>query len=428
MKMHKSLSAVAALLAAGLIAAGCQSGPRSGDASAGGAGTDTSKCPAGATTALADGAAIEVGTIAPLSGAAANGARYSQGMKVYFDKVNAEDGGVGGHKLQLEAKDDQYDPTKTVPQATALINESRVLAMVGQVGSANVKAVQQLVERSCTPQLSVMAGGFGDPATHAWTTSGLPTYSVEAAAWVKYMADQKPGASIAFLGYDNDLGSIYLNLLQSQAKRAGLNLVTTQKFALAATNTDSQISAILAADPDFVVGVWGPDCGKFNSALRQGGYQGQILAVSYCAESALMKSAGAAADGMVFATSYRDPTNPANAENPDVTQYLADLAKYGNGATVSSATLVGYRIAKLFADTVRAAAKLPGGLTRVNVMNAAWHLDRPLFASYCGSSKTNGAADPFGDECMAILRYHPNAAVSEIGTFDGEGQAVKLSS
>ena len=434
MRPRGSTTVLAALVAAAALLAACKPGASAGSSPTGGGGTatangwavNTSACPPGATTPVASGQDIKLGSVAALSGPAAPSAAYSQGMKLYFDKLNAEQGGVDGHKITLDTKDDQYDPAKTVPQVTSLIDQDEVLAVVAEVGTPNSLAARALLERSCTPQLFVISGDsrFGDPANHAWTTGGYTLYTLETRAWAQYIAQQHPGASVASLVLDNDAGAAYSASFANAAKEFGLKIVTAQKAATTATNIDGQITAILAATPDFVVAE--PPtavCGQLIGGLKQGGFRGGLLGVSYCAAPTVLAGAGDAANGYLWVTGFRDSTDPGNAGNPDVTEFGAAVRKYGNGLKVSSLTIDGYRLGKLTADTVKAAAQRPGGLTRANLMNAAWNLNTTLFDAYCGTAKTNGPADPFVDECVAVLQ-HTSGGTEEVTTIDEEGKGA----
>ncbi len=122
-------------------------------------------CPADVSTPLADGADIVLGMTVPLTGPLAAFGAIPQGMNAVFAKVN-EAGGIDGHKVTLVAKDDAYDPTKTPPLATELVEKDHVLASVFQVGTPNVAATQGIFEAACTPQLFVATGfpNWGDPA------------------------------------------------------------------------------------------------------------------------------------------------------------------------------------------------------------------------------------------------------------------------
>src|SRR5262245_35582727 len=194
MALRRNSKTIGIALAIGLAAAGCASkgsGTPSPTATAAAAfAVDASKCPSSATTALAAGATIKLGTILPLSGPlSVVGAGVSAGMQAYLKKVNADHGGVDGHQLELVAKDDAYDPTKTPAAFNDLVQGSEVMAVFAQTGTANSAAVRPLAERTCTPQLWIGTGSpqFGDPSNHEWTTLGLAAYSTESYGWADYI-------------------------------------------------------------------------------------------------------------------------------------------------------------------------------------------------------------------------------------------------
>ncbi len=94
----------------------------------------TDACPPEATTALADGEPIKLAFIGPQTGPLAAFGVIGQGMKVYFDKLNA-DGGIDGHPVEVITKDDAYDPAKSAPAVQEAIEGDQVFASVFQVGT-----------------------------------------------------------------------------------------------------------------------------------------------------------------------------------------------------------------------------------------------------------------------------------------------------
>ena len=80
-----------------------------------------------------------------MTGALAAFGAIPEGMNAVFAKVN-EAGGIDGHQVTLVAKDDAYDPNKTPPLATELVEKDKVLASVFQVGTPNVAASQAIFE------------------------------------------------------------------------------------------------------------------------------------------------------------------------------------------------------------------------------------------------------------------------------------------
>src|ERR1700748_3779723 len=90
---------------------------------------------------------IGAGQSVALSGPAAQlGIQMRNGIKAYFDEVNAK-GGVNGRKLELLTLDDGYETARTLPHTKERIEKHRVFALIGYVGTpTSVPAVPVFTE------------------------------------------------------------------------------------------------------------------------------------------------------------------------------------------------------------------------------------------------------------------------------------------
>ena len=78
---------------------------------------------------------IVLGQAAVLSGPAAQlGLQMRNGIKTYLDHVNAA-GGVYGRTLELVSEDDRYEPSVAPAASRKLIQEHKVFALLGYVGT-----------------------------------------------------------------------------------------------------------------------------------------------------------------------------------------------------------------------------------------------------------------------------------------------------
>lgn len=416
----KKRTLLAPLLALALIAGAC--GDSNSDDDDGGGATDTTSgqsggdfavptanCPADASTELAAGAPIKLGISLPQSGQLAAFDAIRQGMKITIDKINAEENGVDGHKIELIAKDDAYEAARTVVNLTEMIDKDKIFASVGIIGTPNVAATRQKHEQTCTPQLNVNTGfpAWGDPKNHPWTTGGILAYNTEALIWADYIKEQKPGAKVAQLIFNNDFGKAYQETFAEAAEENDLEIVETRLHEGTAPNIDNEIAAILAAQPDFVIGgTTAAFCPRLMGGLAKGGFKGQTIISSTCASTAsFFRPIDPAGDGVLVLTSIVDPSNPANANDPDVKAYKADVAKYGGSSNPNDTNVAaGWVQAQTAIGILKAAAEMEGGLTRVNVMNAAWNLDEepPLLF---GPVKLDGNSDAYGVETLEFYKY-----------------------
>lgn len=415
----KKRTLLAPLLALALVAGACGDSNSNDDDSAtdttsasgqgdGAFAVPTTGCPADASTELAAGAPIKLGISLPQSGQLAAFDAIRQGMNITIKKVN-EAGGVDGHQIELIAKDDAYEAARTVVNLTEMIDKDKIFASVGIIGTPNVAATQQKHEQTCTPQLNVNTGfpAWGDPKNHPWTTGGILAYNTEALIWADYIKDQKPGAKVAQLIFNNDFGKAYQETFTEAAEKNDLELVETRLHEGTAPNIDNEIAAILAAQPDFVIGgTTAAFCPRLMAGLAKGGFKGKTIISSTCASTAsFFRPVDPAGEGVLVLTSLVDPSNPANANDEDVKTFKADVAKYGAGANANDTNVAaGWVQAQTAIGILKAAAESEDGLTRVSVMNAAWNLDEepPLLF---GPVTLDGNDDAYGVETLEFYKY-----------------------
>jgi ABC-type branched-subunit amino acid transport system substrate-binding protein len=85
------------------------------------------------------------------------GNNMKAGATVYFNKVNAA-GGIGGRKIKLIVRDDNYQPPLTIANTKKFIEEDKVFALFGYIGSPNSAAIVPTVTRAGVPYLFPLTG------------------------------------------------------------------------------------------------------------------------------------------------------------------------------------------------------------------------------------------------------------------------------
>ncbi|WP_341679355.1 ABC transporter substrate-binding protein [Niveibacterium sp. SC-1] len=101
---------------------------------------------------------IVLGQSAALSGPAAQVAvDFNLGASLYFDEVNQR-GGINGRKVRLRSLDDGYDVARTVANTKRLVEEEKVLALFGYVGSAPSEAGAAAAIQAGVPFLAPVTG------------------------------------------------------------------------------------------------------------------------------------------------------------------------------------------------------------------------------------------------------------------------------
>src|SRR6185295_9598145 len=101
---------------------------------------------------------IHIGMANALSGPASGlGLDLKAGAAAFLAKLNAA-GGVNGRKIVLVSKDDGYEPEKAAAATKALIEQDKVFALFGYVGTPTSAAAVPLAARAGVPYLFPFTG------------------------------------------------------------------------------------------------------------------------------------------------------------------------------------------------------------------------------------------------------------------------------
>ncbi len=101
---------------------------------------------------------ITIGGTFPLTGAASLYATIPAAMKAYFSYVNSRKGpdgkrGIYGRQIVFKYYDDGYNPAQTVQQTRRLVEEDKVFAIVGALGTEHNEAIRPYVNARKVPQI-----------------------------------------------------------------------------------------------------------------------------------------------------------------------------------------------------------------------------------------------------------------------------------
>ena len=109
-------------------------------------------------------------------------------VKAVFQEVNAS-GGVHGRMLQLQARDDGWDPTRAMAEAHELVEQEKVFAFVGNLAPNSESAFLPYLEKVGIP----VVGGLGVPEQE-----DKPNMFLTLTAWRK--AARMGGAPTKYIG------------------------------------------------------------------------------------------------------------------------------------------------------------------------------------------------------------------------------------
>jgi len=247
------------------------------------------------------GDVIKIGMVNDQTGAnKGSGRGMKVGVHAYFKAVN-ERGGVNGKKVDLIALDDQMVTDKTVDGLLKLVEEQKVFAVVGSVGTSNCVASLPIVKEYKLPYINPRTG-----ATELRNPILKEVIHIRASYQqeVDKIVDQlvKQGAKRFAVFYQNDgLGTDILSSTESAVKRHGLSVVSKGSFERRTTAVTAGLASIMAGKPDAVIvgAVYAPGA-EFIKLARKEGVTAHMAACSFAGGSNLVKAIGPAAEGLMM--------------------------------------------------------------------------------------------------------------------------------
>jgi ABC-type branched-subunit amino acid transport system substrate-binding protein len=219
----------------------------------------------GATRAAEPGItsnSILIGGTFPLTGFASLYKTIPAAEKAYFDYVNDTKGGVNGRKINFEILDDAYDPSKTVPLVQQLVQQDKVWAIFGSLGTAPGLATWDYTNSHKIPQVFLATGdsywGFCaykkcGGKTYPWTINWQPDYPGEAKLYGKYIAANMPTAKIGVLYQNDAYGKNYYAGLRVGLGQKKELIVDAESYDVTQTSLTQQILAMKAKGADTLV-------------------------------------------------------------------------------------------------------------------------------------------------------------------------------
>jgi len=324
---------------------------------------------------------ITIGATYPLSGTASAYASVAKGMNAYFQYIN-DKGGVNGRKITYIVVDDVYNAANTPAKARELVEQDKIFAAVGNLGTGPNLAVRTYYNDNQVPDMFVFTGSDhwgNDFAQYPWTIGWQPDYEAEGKIYAKDILKNNSGAKIAILFQNDDYGKDYVRGLTLGLGDKATSMIVKQATYNAGDPVDmsSQVNQLKAsgADTFYIVTTPAYSASALKNSQTSGWKPAHIYLNSVGASTltvqAVIKGLGnqAAFDGMQTTTYAKDPNDPAQANDPGVLKYKDIITKYGNGCEFINPFCVA-GVACAF-TTVDVLTKAGNNLSRKNVMDIA---------------------------------------------------------
>lgn len=303
---------------------------------------------------------IVFGQSAALGGpAAALGIGMKLGLMTAFKEAN-DAGGVNGRKLELISYDDGYEPDRAIKNTNKLIDDDKVFALIGEVGTPTSKAVQPISTEKKVPFIGPFTGaGFLRKAENSNVINVRATYDQETEAWIKHLTEDLGFKNIAILYQDDGFGRVGLSGVNKAMKKRGMKLSAEGTYPRNTTAVKKALLKIRKAKPEAVVmvGAYKP-IAEFIKLARKAKMDAVFVNISFVGSKALSKELGSDGNGVVITQVVPFPWN---SSLPVVAAYQKALKAYDAKAEVGFVSLEGYIVGRL---TIEALKKMGKDVTR----------------------------------------------------------------
>ena len=284
---------------------------------------------------------ILFGQSAAFSGPASElGLGMRVGILAAFSERNSQ-GGVHGRQLDLAFRDDAYEPEAAIANTAALIDEDKIFALVGAVGTPTSRSAVPVAEAGGVPYIAPFTGAeFLRSPNYQHILNVRASYYQETAAMVRRLMEDLDITRIAVMYQDDSFGRAGYQGVRIALEEKGMEPVA---IGIYPRNTKAIKTALLdlqQGEPEAVImiGAYEP-VAHLISWARHTEFNPKFMTVSFVGSNALARELGEYGEG-VYVTQV--VPFPWDDSIPIVADYHAALEAYAPEESPGFVSLEGY--------------------------------------------------------------------------------------
>ena len=335
---------------------------------------------------------ILLGQAAVFSGPAAQlGIQMRNGINAYFKEIN-EKGGVNGRKLELVTEDDKYEANQAQAASRKLIEQAKVFALLGYVGTPTGTEHIKVTAPAKVPLVGMFTGAEAlRVPVNRYIFHVRASYYDETEKIVEQVVSTG-GKKVAVFYQDDGYGQAGLKGVEIAMTKRNLKIASLGKFERNTLKVEDAVKTLNASQPDAVVMIGAyAACAEFIKQMKKGGSASQFYNVSFVGSTSLASALGK--DGSGVAISQVVPF-PWGLSIPAVKEYQA-VAKKAGFTDYNFGALEGFLTAKVMVEGLKRTGK---DLTREKFIDAMEKMqDVDLGGFFISYSPTNHQGSKFVD-------------------------------
>jgi len=270
---------------------------------------------------------IKIGAILAVTGPASFlGAPEAKTLEMMVEEINKK-GGIKGKQIELIIKDSGANPEKALSFAKQLIEEDKVLAIIGPSTTGETMKIKSVAEEAKAILLSCAAAEVivNPVAKYVFKTPQMDKYAViKIFEQMKKMNLSKAGVLSSNTGF----GKAGKEQIEKLAAEYGIQIVASEVYDKAATDLTAEVTKVKAAGADAIIN-WSiePAQAIVIKNARQLDFKGPIFQSHGFGNIKYVEAAGEAAEGVIFPAGrllIADSLPKNNPQKAVLTKYKKD--------------------------------------------------------------------------------------------------------
>lgn len=311
-----------------------------------------------------DAGEIVIGHYASMTGGTAVfGNSADRGARLAMDEINST-GGVLGKRVRLVTEDTQSKPEEAVTAVQKLINQNKVVALIGEIASSRSIAAAPVAQRARIPMVSPASTNpkVTQVGSFIFRACFIDPFQGTAMADFAMTSDKGPKAKRFAVFYDvkNDYSLGLREFFTARVKEKGGSIVADESYGEGDVDFRAQLQKIKATNPE---AIWVPgyyqEVGLIIRQAREMGITVPFLGGDGWDADVLGKIAGEAINGCFFSNHYSSE-DPA----PAVQKFIATYKARYNNELPDAMAILGYDSMLLVVDAIKRAGTTEGRAVR----------------------------------------------------------------
>lgn len=260
---------------------------------------------------------VKIGVAGPMTGAnAAFGEQYMKGAQAAADKINAA-GGVNGEKIVLVKGDDACEPKQAVAVANRLVDQDKVIGVVGHFCSSNTIPASEVYDEAGV--IAITPGSTNPQVTERGLSAMFRMCGrddQQGAIAANYILDVLKAKKIAVIHDKDTYGQGLADATRAALAKRGTKEVLYEGLSRGEKDFNALVTKIGALKPDVVYfGGCHPEAGPLVRQMREQGVQAKFFSGDCIVTQELVTAAGGPqfTDGVLM-TFGQDPRTIAEGK------------------------------------------------------------------------------------------------------------------